>query len=607
MAPDNVPSDPLSLLRDQRPRVLADAAAFDRLARTDDVDQKHCLDRIRRRARAILDEPVSTYHIPDGKRLLNTSRRVVDRTMDLALVARIDDDEACRQRLWRELEACAAFADWNPSHFLDVAEMAHGFAIGYDWLFDQWTDEQRCTLREAIVRHAFAPAMLEGERSNWWIRAVNNWNVVCNGGLATAAVALGRDTPRESTLLIRRAVEKLPLCLQHFAPNGGWPEGPAYWSYTLRYLVATLSTFQAAMGGDFGLGDLPGLAQTGLFPLQMTGPSGRAFNFADAGESVRTHRDGGEAAVAMFLAGRYRRDDVLWDIAYDRLERPMAALWWRRAAPDAPPPPRAAWFRGVEAVSMRSAWDDRDALFVAAQCGRNVVGHNQADLGSFVLDALGQRWVIDPGTDDYNLPDFFGRLRYTYYRNRAEGHNVLVVAPDAEAGQRIDAGGDVTHFDADAMTCEMDLTRAYPGTQQVTRRISMTNGRAATVEDQVALEAPAAIWWFAHTRAKAKIDPDGRGAILEQAGRRLRVVLESPEDGRLTVMAARPLPTSPDPQGQNPNDGSRLVNSAQGNRVRLGEIPQWGEPDPEQAIRKLALHWPSAARVRIVVRFEPIG
>ena len=27
----------------------------------------------------------------------------------------------------------ARFEDWNPSHFLDVAEMTFALAIGYDW------------------------------------------------------------------------------------------------------------------------------------------------------------------------------------------------------------------------------------------------------------------------------------------------------------------------------------------------------------------------------------------------------------------------------------------------------------------------------------------
>jgi hypothetical protein len=33
--------------------------------------------------------------------------------------------------------AAAAFSDWNPSHFLDVAEMTAALAIGYDWLYEE--------------------------------------------------------------------------------------------------------------------------------------------------------------------------------------------------------------------------------------------------------------------------------------------------------------------------------------------------------------------------------------------------------------------------------------------------------------------------------------
>lgn len=29
-----------------------------------------------------------------------------------------------------------ACADWNPGHFLDVAEMMHAVAVGWDWLHD---------------------------------------------------------------------------------------------------------------------------------------------------------------------------------------------------------------------------------------------------------------------------------------------------------------------------------------------------------------------------------------------------------------------------------------------------------------------------------------
>jgi hypothetical protein len=72
-------------------------------------------------------------------------------------------------------------------------------------------------------------------------------------------------------------------------------------------------------------------------------------------------------------------------------------------------------------------------------------------------------------------------------------------------------------------------------------------------------------------------------------------------------MAARPLPGSPDPEGQNPNNGAALLNaSSHFHIVRVGDTPRWGEPDPEKAIGKLAIHLASVttATVRVVFRVQ---
>ena len=71
-----------------------------------------------------------------GPRLLTVSRTVLERVTTLALLYRLDGDPRWVARAREELLAAAGFSDWNPSHFLDVAEMCHAFAIGYDWLYD---------------------------------------------------------------------------------------------------------------------------------------------------------------------------------------------------------------------------------------------------------------------------------------------------------------------------------------------------------------------------------------------------------------------------------------------------------------------------------------
>jgi len=71
------------------------------------------------------------------------------------------------------------------------------------------------------------------------------------------------------------------------------------------------------------------------------------------------------------------------------------------------------------------------------------VNHGQLDLGNFELDALGERWARDLGSDDYNLDGYFDRKpggkRWNYYRNISQSHNVPLIGGEGQdpAGRAI--------------------------------------------------------------------------------------------------------------------------------------------------------------------------
>ena len=106
-------------------------------------------------------------------------------------------------------------------------------------------------------------------------------------------------------------------------------------------------------------------------------------------------------------------------------------LWYEPAgtSPKAAGLPLDKYFRGAEVAVMRSDWENPQALFVGFKAGDNKANHSHLDLGSFVFDAAGARWAMDLGADDYNLPGYFGKQRWDYYRLRAEGQNTLVINP----------------------------------------------------------------------------------------------------------------------------------------------------------------------------------
>jgi hypothetical protein len=561
----------LARLRPGHPRLLATAEDFAQLKERVNADAtlKRWHARLVARAGRILREPPSRYEIPDGLRLLDTSRRVVDRVYTLALLYRLDGDRRYADRAWLELAAAAQFKDWNPRHFLDTAEMTHGFAIGYDWLYDVWSDEQRATLRRAMVEKGLRPGV-ESYRSHpsfgWWTTAKHNWNQVCNGGLGLGALALADVEPELAGEFLHDALGSLQLPMREFAPDGAWAEGPGYWDYATEYNVVFLAALQTALGTDFGLSDLPGFDRTGQFPLFLTGPTGRTFNYADGEDSpIR-------APQMFWLARRFHVP------AFARYElavaspHPLDLLWFDPLSPgtNASSPPLDALFRGANVATLRSAWNDPNAVFVGFKGGDNQANHSHLDLGTFVLDALGVRWAVDLGADDYNLPGYFGGERWTYYRLRAEGHNTLVLNPGAGPDQDPKAAAIIGHYEGknpDHALAVADLTAAYASSaQRVSRGVALLDRRQVLVQDEIEAAKPADVWWFFHTPAEITLGDDGTTAMLTQKGQRLVARLLTPAKARFTVMDAQPLPTSPHPEKQAAN--ARLKKLA----IHLGRV-----------------------------------
>jgi len=88
---------------------------------------------LKKEADKILEQPLLKREL-EGFRLLFVSRDMVERMSTLAMVYRIDRQPEILQRIDDELKAVCVFSDWNPQHFLDVAEMSFAVALAVDWV-----------------------------------------------------------------------------------------------------------------------------------------------------------------------------------------------------------------------------------------------------------------------------------------------------------------------------------------------------------------------------------------------------------------------------------------------------------------------------------------
>ena len=85
------------------------------------------------------------------------------------------------------LNEVSDFPDWNQNeHYLDVAEMAFGVAIGLDWLASDLQQTTKDKVKKALKAYAFDTYLADGDI---FLRSMSNWNQVCTGGLISAAIA----------------------------------------------------------------------------------------------------------------------------------------------------------------------------------------------------------------------------------------------------------------------------------------------------------------------------------------------------------------------------------------------------------------------------------
>jgi hypothetical protein len=567
----------------QHPRLLVTSDRFAEIQQqieTDPVMSKWYQALIWQADSYIKNSELPQYEIPDGKRLLTVSQRMVKRISTLALVYRISGEQKYLEQTWQQLKAAAAFPDWNPSHFLDTAEMTHAFAIAYDWLYGDWSESQRNLLVSAIATKSLQPALSDYHNSARWTQRENNWNLVCNGGVGMGALAILDREPQLASQALAEALKRIPLAMENYSPDGAWDEGTTYWDYTTLYNTAIVAALDTALGTDFDLANIAGFAETGLFPIYLTNPWGLPFNFADSKAREIP------APQLFWLANRFQQSAYRQYQQLYAMPEALDLIWYDSTNNNfkSPSLPLDKYFQGVEIVTMRSQWDNPEAIFVGFKAGDNRAEHGNLDLGTFAIDAEGQQWGIELGQDHYNLPGYFDKQdqRWTYYRIRAEGQNTLVINPDRDPDQNPEAKAKIIKFNSTPKVAYAiaDLTPAYSSdVRSVKRGIALQDGRRQIlVQDEIETDTPVDLWWFMHTKADIELQDKDKTAILRQKGKQLQVKLLDAGNYKFKVEDALPLSTSPQAEGQDKNVG----------------------------IKKLAIELNGITRERIAVLFTPL-
>ncbi len=502
-------------------------------------------------ANKMLEKPLLKREL-EGFRLLFVSREMAERMGVLSMVYRIDKNPEILKRIDTELRAVCTFEDWNPQHFLDVAEMSFAVALAIDWVGDALPKETVTLAKTSLIEKGIIPSYNEEGERMFWINGTNNWNAVCHGGLVAASLAIADVNPELAAKTLARALDKLPNSLQEYGPDGVYPEGPSYWGYGTSYTIVASDVLTTALGSDFGISASPGFMESAKFRLLATAPSGDYFNFADSGD-----KNSGDGAVLLAWFAAKTGDRLFFDQPF--FENPENAgrlagpglVWLSQLSFQKTSELPLNWHgKGANPVAIfRGEKEDAGQFYLGVKGGKAQLSHGNMDAGTFVFELDGVRWVLDPGNQRYYLLNKIGFdlagscqdcERWTLLTKKNQGHSTITVnnarfnvtgyAPitDFKGGEKPEVTIDMSEVLADQVA-------------SLQRRFVKENNRSVLVEDQFEVNnATTNITWAIMTTAE--VIPVKNGAILKQDGKELRLSILSPGELNVSVISLDPPP-----------------------------------------------------------------
>ena len=531
----------------------------------------------------VMDRADSALSLPpvtrkmEGRRLLETSRESLKRVFALSYAWRMTGNPVYAERSEREMLACCSFEDWNPSHFLDVAEMAMSMAIGYDWLYDVLSPRTREKIRKAVFEKAFVPVETVAQP---WYDYESNWNSVCNAGLTAAAIVFYEDAPQRCSDIVSKAIESNSKVLKTYAPDGGYPEGYMYWAYGTAFEILLIDALEGVCATDFGLSEYPGFLESGRFVQAMLTPSGGCFNFSDASYSSASN-------PMLFWMARRTGDLSLLYTELEYIQRsncpvfnedrllPFAIICASSIDLDQVAPP--AWNtwsgRGVTPVfAYRSGWESPFDTYFGIKGGTPVTGHSHLDGGSFIYERDSVRWALDLGMQDYHSLEKYGldiwrtsqdSDRWKVFRYTDRSHNTVSVPGCLH---RVSGKAEIvdTFSSPSRKGAEIDMTSLLPQFRKVTRTAFIDSRDNLHIEDMfVPGDTSHTVLWTMNTGAEPEILSDDE-IRLSDNGREMTITFRATVPFRLEI-----LPNDPQTEYDAPNPGT----------VRIGLMMEAGARD----------------------------
>ena len=547
-------------ISEQHPRIFLDSKKLSRIKKTIKNNQLmgKAFENIREEGEQMLAEPIPERK---GGELPTYGFR---RVQNLAFLYKITGENKYLKGAKRAIFTIANWKDWYPRNYIKTSRLAAALGIGYDWLYHELSKKERKEIREAIIEKGFKSSY----NGQWWVYSNHNWNSVCHGSLTIAALAIiDEDDTKMSDKVLKRALNAFPILLnEYYGPDGAYPEGPGYYTMATEYSVIMIAALESALGTDFDFKNYDGFMESAKYFLHSKGPTDYYFNYSDSYSGRKRKGVYIFFPEIFWFASETEDPTLLWHqkpmlkklvMEEEKPVKPLLFLYKDREI-SREQPENLNWMgQGEGPVSFhRTGWDQKDT-YIAIKGGSPGTNHAHMDVGSFVIDAMGERWAMDPGSqsqrklepsglDIWNMNQTSDRWKVFRFNNFS--HNTLVI--DSML-QRVPGKGRIVRYssDYDFSYSVVDMGTVYQGqlgnNPTVRRGVGLYKDGSIIIQDEIKAKAKRVgsvdwgmdVQWQMLTEAEVEIVNDNT-AILEKNGKKMWLYLLSPKSAWYNVFSS---------------------------------------------------------------------
>lgn len=446
----------------------------------------------------------------------------------LAIGGKVTDDAEMKARAKQWLLEAAS---WDPMGVTSRAytdewayRVCNALAWGYDWLYDDLSEEERATVRAAllertrdIAEHAILNAKIHlFPYDSHAVRSVSLCIVPC------CIALLGDDEDDEARDWLNYSIEFLMTVYSPWGDaDGGWAEGTNYWMMGIAYLIDAANRLKSYTGID--LYKRPFLQNTGDFPLYCKAPNTRRSTFGD--DSTQGDLPAIKTGLNMRqFAGVTGKGEYQWYADENLATNPGTEMafynwgWWDTNFDElvyqtdfpmveaTPPKGGLRHFKGIGWVGAQHAMDDPDnhIQFVFKSSRFGSVSHSHGDQNAFCMAAYGEDMAIQSG---YYVA--FNSSMHRNWRRQTRSKNAILINGKGQYAEKdkskaLGATGKIIAAEQrdDHIFIHGDATPAYqslsPEVTRAEREIYFVRNSYFVIVDKVDAETPVTVEWLLH-------------------------------------------------------------------------------------------------------------